>query len=198
MKRKLTKRIWAYLIDILVVITLSSLLTQIKALNPNYDNYNKVVNEYLSLIEESNGNIESLDAEVISNLSYKIDKYGVTYYLIDVVVICAYFTLFPLFNKNRTIGMHVMKLEIKRKKAGWSLFLRSLLIPIYTGTGFTLAFGNVLNAFTILFLKGNPYYIGKLTITFFVLGFVICDIVKLYSSQGTKSLHDIISLTEVN
>ena len=99
MKNIKIKRIGAYFIDLLIISVIVSLLSNINFLNPMKSKYQKVYEEYSDYykeITESLSNTTTFDTKSIMsdeyiNYMYKLQYYGTSYILIEIVVVIVLF-----------------------------------------------------------------------------------------------------------
>ena len=89
---KITSRIMAYLLDIVLVFFFVQLITSIRFINPQYDKYietadkyNKVYNSYL---EKEINEIEFIEQNKENH--YYLSKYSVSYNIVLVIVLIDY------------------------------------------------------------------------------------------------------------
>ena len=111
---KITSRIMAYLLDIVLVFFFVQLITSIRFINPQYDKYietadkyNKVYNSYL---EKEINEIEFIEQNKENH--YYLSKYSVSYNIVLVIVLIAYYGLFQKFNNGQTLGKKIMKIRV--------------------------------------------------------------------------------------
>ena len=113
MKASITKRIGAYLIDVVLIFLVMSLISPII---PTFGDTAKLQDETLKVSEQF-VNKEITDAEFIekaNDINYELSK---STYLSDIINICAYlgyFIVMPVFTKGQTLGKKLMKLKIKK------------------------------------------------------------------------------------
>ena len=84
----ISKRISAYLIDILFLFVVINLITGIKFINPNYDKYIESYENYSKLIEDYDN--EKITEEEFNKLYsvnyYEVTKYSIAYNIIFTLV----------------------------------------------------------------------------------------------------------------
>ena len=111
MRAKFTKRCVAYLIDIMIVMMISSLITVFTPIN----NTQKFSNEFTELMNlyEDKEITEPEYLEKYEELNYELSKETVTLSLISIGIYIIYFVVIPVYNKKQTFGKRVMKIKIK-------------------------------------------------------------------------------------
>ena len=112
MEKPTLKRAFAYIIDLMIVVFIIGLFTNIEALNPNYEKYEQAFESYKTLIAESENTNNSQTVKQATNVMYDLNKYSVSTSIINVVVMVLYFGLFQYYNKGQTIGKKLMKIKV--------------------------------------------------------------------------------------
>ena len=204
------KRIIAYFIDLIIVLLIISLLSNINFLNPLQSKYDKVYKEfsqYYDEIIESISNTTTIDTEniiddVYVHYIYKLQIYGISYTLISVVVTLLYFTCFPKFNDNRTIGKHLMKLKLVNSDNSdnvsiFKYLFRTLVLPISASPVLYFKLTNIINIALLLIKSKMIYFYLYSAIS--MISCILCyaDILFMLSRKDNRALHDIITKTKV-
>lgn len=194
------KRIIAYLIDFLIVVILSNLLSTVL---PNRDKIlgysedaNNTFNEYMEIFssedinsEETEKKLDELSKE-ISDLSYYSAKASVFNSIIGIVLYFLYFILFQSYNNGQTIGKKLLKIEVTSND-GKELSFKQMLIR-----GIIL-YPIVLNTISLilLFILNKDTYGNVISfVEMFKYGLLFACFVTLFSGRG---LHDRIANTAV-
>lgn len=190
------KRLFAYLIDIMIVGFVASALANIDVINPYINEYMESYEKFsekLSSINGENANeVISSDAFIIqykSTLKYSIYSTGISF-----VCYILYFVGFQKWNKNQTVGKKLMKLKIINKDSSdninvWQYLVRTLIL-------YNLIFGSI-NVCLSLWLNNKLFFTMSMIVS--IIGYVItylCYAMILFRKDG-KGLHDLISKTEV-
>lgn len=193
MKKTTFRRFCAYLMDTMVIVLISSLFVKIEFINPNYDEYQKVYEDYI----EYTSNIENLENIVSDNtltdFSYKLAKTGVATSIISLVVTTLYFVGFQYLNRGQTLGKKVFKIKVvdgdnKRVKF-YQLLVRSLLI-----NSILTSFVSIL---AVSFLSKVAYFrVSQFTQLFDVTVLCTSFILMMFREDG-KGLHDLLIGTRV-
>ena len=190
------KRLFAYIIDIMIVGFVVSALANIDVINP-------YINGYLESYENFSEKLSSINGEnayeVISSdefiLQYKNTlKYSAYSTGISFVCYILYFVGFQKWNKNQTVGKKLMKLKIINKDNSdnvnvWQYLIRTLIL-------YNLIFGSI-NVCLSLWLNNKLFFTMSMIVS--IIGYVItylCYAMILFRKDG-KGLHDLISKTEV-
>lgn len=190
------KRLFAYLIDIMIVGFVASALANIDVINPYINEYMESYEKFsekLSSINGENANeVISSDAFILqykSTLKYSIYSTGISF-----VCYILYFVGFQKWNKNQTVGKKLMKLKIINKDSSdninvWQYLIRTLIL-------YNLIFGSI-NVCLSLWLNNKLFFTMSMIVS--IIGYVItylCYAMILFRKDG-KGLHDLISKTEV-
>ncbi len=192
-------RIGAYVIDIIIVTILCNLISNIRFLNPHYDEfvatsekYSEVYKDYIDgdiKIEEFNKSAESL--------TVKLYKYGTSNYVISLVTLIAYFGIFQKYNKGQTIGKKLMKVRvvgIDNENVPIHLMILRIL-PMYI-FGFNGIFCIVACIIVPHIITSNlEIIISSISIINILLGFI--DFEFALARKDKRSLHDLLSKTKV-
>lgn len=202
------KRISAYIIDIIIIFVMVMLLSNIKFLNPMADKYDKKYDEFQAYYSEIMENINNetnseykIDDEYATYM-YDLQYYGMSYKIIEIVVVVLYFTLFSYFNKGMTVGKRLMKIKLvdqdkKKKIPLWKYALRSLFIPILSRTILYTNLLNVLNVLILIIRNKNIYMYANSTIAIAISIYCIVDVITMLVNKENLSLHDKIFKTKV-
>lgn len=190
------KRLFAYLIDIMIVGFVASALANIDVINPYINEYMESYEKFsekLSSINGENANeVISSDAFILqykSTLKYSIYSTGISF-----VCYILYFVGFQKWNKNQTVGKKLMKLKIINKDSSdninvWQYLVRTLIL-------YNLIFGSI-NVCLSLWLNNKLFFTMSMIVS--IIGYVItylCYAMILFRKDG-KGLHDLISKTEI-
>lgn len=196
------KRFVALCIDLFIVILLTTLLSNIKVLNPKEKEYNKAIESYSEYVQDiSNQKVVEVtkDKEYL-NLYHDIQKYSISYYIISFVVFVLYYTLFPYFGNDQTAGKRLLKLKYqrddKKKISIFSYLLRSLILPIISNIVINIPLSYVFYIAIVLLFKGNTYFYVVEILSLIICAYGYIDIVYFISNKEKKTLHDVI--TKVN
>ncbi|MDD6878805.1 MAG: RDD family protein [bacterium] len=191
MKAKFFKRFIAYLIDILIVVILSTLITSFVPLNNNVKQTQEELLETLSNYYNEDFNDNNY-LEKINNLNYNISKNTVILSLVDIVIYILYFMVYPVYNNGQTIGKKLVKIKIK--SINGELTFNNLIIRSIVLYGIWL---NLIGAILVMILNKSKYL---MTINFLsninsVIIIVILFMVAI--RKDGRGLHDILSNTIV-
>ena len=197
----LSKRISAYLIDILFLFVIINLITDIKFINPYYDKYIESYEQYSELIE--NYNNEEINEEEFNELYninyYEVSKYSIAYNVVIVLSIILYFVVFQKFNNGQTLGKKFLKIKVvenntEENASLLKYFLRSLPIYfIYIGGILPL----IINSILVFVLNENNYMFISTIISYGFLILSIVTLVMLNVRKDERGIHDLLANTKV-
>ncbi len=197
---KISRRIWAYLLDIVFIFFVVSLITSIKFINPSYEKYEKTYEKYSEVVEEySKGNLTEKEfIEQNRDNYYYLNKYTISYNIAIIVVIIAYFVLFQKFNGGQTIGKQIMKLKVVNLEGKDASLISHLLrttfsFYIYVGSIIPLLINTIL-----VFVLNSKYYMNvSYIVSYGYLIFAIISLVMMCKRKDKRGLHELISKTKV-
>lgn len=204
MKNIKVKRICAYFIDIFIVSMLATGIGMINFFNPHQEEYQKTVEEvyeYTESIANTSVSTEDLINEEYAGLVYNINYYSLSQTVITILVITLYFTLFPRFNNDQTIGKQLLKIKVvceDRKRVPLYIYLiKALMMPVFANIILFNVVGNIINVVMLFSFKGIEYLYANTIVTNIFNLFCYADILKTISSKEGKSLRDVITKTRV-
>ena len=187
MKAKLSKRVVAYLIDMVLLLILFGIMSyffqseidnQIKINNTNYVNG---IITFDTFIDNAN------------KLYMESDKQKIVFYLINIVYIIGYFVILPLYINGSTLGKKVMGIKVEasynQKLTFKSLFIRNLVI-----NGLLYLIVVVL---TLYLLPPNIYFPLISVVSFIQITLVIISIFMVLYRQDKRGIHDLLAHTKV-
>lgn len=192
MNKPILKRGCAYIIDLIIILMISSLFSSIEALNPYADEYEQTYNEYKKIVSTTT-DINNLNNEKVINITYDMSKYGASISIINLVVTFIYFVLFQYANNGKTIGKSLMKIKVvskDRKKLKFSqVLIRALIID------------SILSTFIIILLltlaSKSIYLSTSKYIQFIDMTLVFVSVIMILFKADSRGLHDLIASTEV-
>lgn len=185
------KRILAYLIDVVIVLFASSMLSSISYLNPQLETYNKYYDEYSEktkdYLDKKTTDDEYL--QITNDYSYKLERNSVYSSIISVVTILLYFGVFQKYNNGQTLGKKLLNIRVKGNLNIFKYLLRTAII--YN------VFINVAKIILIVALDQNQYLIANKYLYILALVVEVTTIVMIMLRKDHKGLHDLIVGSEV-
>lgn len=189
------KRIGAYLIDILLISLVSTALTYISFINPKYDEYLAVSEEYQEVLNEYyDEKINTIELnEKVQDLSYELNKSGYVYTIGSIVIAFLYFGVFAYATKGQTLGKKLMGIKVTSAKKEKDLKLYNYFIRVFILNSIIL---NVLTLIAICFTKGTYTKIYNIAANIDTILFLVIFFMILIRKDG-RGLHDILAGTKV-
>lgn len=189
------KRLFAYLIDTILVGLIVSLIISSNALTPVMDKYNdankRLEQEYQVILEKEE--IKDEDLSMIKSIIYDINSFGNIYFAIEIICMIGYFVIFQFFNKGQTIGKKIMKIKVVNKEKEElpliNLFFRELIL---FGIIFTM-----INMICIEVIPQSKYYNVYLAINSISILISYIIYFMIIFRKDEKGLHDLITSSEV-
>ena len=191
MNAKFSKRLIAFIIDLIFISAVLMILQYFLPKGHDYDFLNKDMNELTELALKGDITFNGYMREYANYMS-ELDKGNVVYNATSFVFLVVYFVVIPIFTKC-TFGKYIMKIKIKHKddkEIGiMNTFIRSI---IDVGLLYSL-----LTVFLVQIVNPRTYLI--ILIIFGIIQFllvIISAFMVLYRSDK-RSLSDILSKTNV-
>lgn len=189
------RRIFAYLIDLIFIILVTTMLAQIRILNPNFENYYDASSRYQEMYENAieERDYTFLNSEEYKNILYEIKVSSVSNSIIEIVVYIAYFVGFQLWNKGQTLGKKLFKIKVVSKDdkpVKWfQLLVRTIIIySVYI---------EIISIFLVLCFSQNTYVrildILNIIPTIIIYGSLLMIILR----KDGRGIHDVLTKTKV-
>ena len=193
-------RIWAFVIDVVIVFLLSSMICNIKFLNPTYDEYSNTYDVYQEIYKKfQDGKLDVSDFyKQTDNLTYDLYRYGTSNYIIYLVVIIGYFVFFQKYSNGQTIGKRVNKIKVINNNGDNPSIKIYLLRVMFI---FILGLGGIFSGITcailphLLSISNLSTWISAVSITNMLLALIDCEV--LIARKDRKALHDVVCNTMV-
>lgn len=196
----ISKRLSAYLLDIFLIYFLLTLISNIRFINPSYNNLMETSNEYTDTLEKYES--KEISEEELLTLNkdyvYKITKYSISTNIACILVIFAYFGLFQKYNNGQTLGKKIMKIKVvgdnQETVSIGKYFLRILpMYYIFIGSVLPLAISSLI----VNFVGATNFSLINSIIIYIFFGIGITSFVMMNIRKDKKGLHDLISGTKV-
>ena len=194
MKASFMQRLFAYIIDVVIVSVVCSSIGMF--LNNNSSQIAEL-NEELSKAEESlteiinSGDTANYEEEMqkVMDIEYKISRASVLTETVSFIVVFGYFVVIQFMLKGKTFGKMILKIKVVDKKNKEPSF-GVILLRTFIIEGLLTSF---LSLVTILFLSKNAYIMfnGALSILFSI--FVIVSAIMVLYRKDKRGLHDIMA-----
>ena len=217
------KRIAAYMIDMIIVSVIVFGLSNIKQVNYQADNYDRVSKEYQNYVKkyekvENNYNKAKNDykekkinkkqysdkkneyneykkdyEKKIKKYNYNISKNSVISTIISMAIVIAYFAIFQFSLGGQTLGKKIMKLRVVKAKEK-ELNIFNYLIRC------AILNGVIVNLLLVIFvntLDVNSFYMANYIVSNIQSIIEIVIIIMIFMTNDSRGLHDYIAGTKV-
>lgn len=199
------KRIIAFLLDMIFVLSLAGLIGNAYNFNPYLYEYDDVYQEYTEVYEEvyadfDETSITDENVQKMSNAMYKLERVNVYYYLYYLIFVIIYFVIFQWLNNGQTLGKKLFKLRVVDYNENNPNIFKYLIRYIFNGSVFIMGVHLVLIIRVILLLINVNYslyfnvYIG---LTILALIFETIFLFTILKNKDNKFLNDKIARTKV-
>lgn len=200
------KRILAYLFDIIIVSSVSSLIAS-TTINPSYEERLTLNQEYTEKIEEFDKRrmeLDESDEEGASNLLKEMNGYYNSYLYrssknmlfensISIILMFLYFVVFAYFFEGETVGKRIMKIKVVDKE-GKRVKFTSLIIRLLILQGLPLTFITMVLPFI---LNESAFVISSYIISILTFALEIAILATTFNCKENRGLHDILAKTKV-
>ena len=188
MEAKFSKRLLAYIIDIIV---LGIVLLLVNIIVPKD---NKELNVKLDTLNERYLNEEIGFNEYLqdySKISYDLDKQNIIYTVVNIIFVIVYFIIMPYFLNGQTIGKKLLKIKVTKetKLTITSLIIRNLIINGLAYMIISLLLIHILNSYI--------YFITTTILSLMQLTLMIIIAIGLIKNNSNLVFHDKIAHTKV-
>ena len=186
------KRIFARVIDMVVIFIISTALTYIL---PENREYKEAYEEYQNLLTEISQQ-EEVSNDLVTKTNdviYNVSKSSVTTSVVTTVLTISYFVVFAYFMNGQTLGKKIMNIRIvsnsKKKLTMNNYLIRGLLV--------NSILMNTLNVIFVLGLNKNTYLqVNDITTYLFGAIYIVLIGMMLFREDG-RGLHDVLAGTKV-
>lgn len=189
------KRIGAYIIDYLFVFLLITMLSQIRVLNPSYEEYAESYVRYEEIMDDLtvDNAVEIAKSQEYMQVNYDLSRYSVSISIISLVVYLAYFVGFQKWNNNQTLGKKLFNIQVvgnENKKVGWlQLLWREVVL-------YNLIW-EVLAIVSIWVFNYEGYMYASSLLTFIAGAIIWVNIFFVVIRNDSRGIHDLLAKTKV-
>ncbi|MCI8544932.1 MAG: RDD family protein [Bacilli bacterium] len=192
MNSKIIKRMFAYFIDIMIILFVIGIIVNAKEKDKTVMQLRsdiQIVNELYA-----NGEIkfqEYFDRWTVIN--HQIDQECVIYFIFNILLILVYFVLLPYVWNGQTFGKKLLKLQVVSNN-GEKVTIVQYLIRNMLLNGLAQV---ILLLLFLYLLPSSMYFIFSSILTFIQLILVIISVFMILYRKDKRGLHDILSSTKV-
>lgn len=217
------KRILAYMIDMVIVSMVVYGLTNIKQINFQLENYNKIYKQYEKTVEKyqdledeyeeakedyDDKKIEKKEyqakkqayndykdsySDKIKKYNYQLSKNSIISTIISIAVILAYFGIFQFSMGGQTLGKKLMHLKVVKNKEG-NLNIFNYFIRCIVLNGII---ANVALLICVGILNSGDFYSANYIITNVQSVVEIVILIMVFMTTDGRGLHDYLAQTKV-
>lgn len=190
-KPKFTSRLFAYLLDSILVVFVASLLAFPFIDSKEYDSLIKESSQLLEKVKNKEIDTEEYSVEYM-NLEYKMDKSMELVNIMTILVGVIYFVVYPLYHEGQTLGKKFMKIQVVSTKG--DLSANQLLFRSFIADFILL---RILLVLFVMFASRNVYSIcSELFYDAQYAAMIVSIFMIIYSKDGL-ALHDKLTHTKV-
>ncbi len=151
------KRLGAFIIDSIIIVIISTALASIiisPANEKKYSQYNsQASNNYINLIKREISTKEY--DKNMKEISYNIEKYGLTYSVVSAVCLIGYYGLYQYINNGRTLGKKLFKIMVRAKDKNKKITINQMILRAVINNSI---FVPILSSILVVTLSVNNYY----------------------------------------
>ena len=193
MKPASYKRVFAYLIDIIVIAFIGVIIGGFIPVSEKYEVASIELTDTLKDYTDKKIDEETY-IEKVNDINYTLSKESLATSIITVVIYIGYFVILPYYWNSQTVGKKIMKIKIapinEEKKLTMNNYLiRALIIDSILSSIISIVL-------LLIFNKANYIIIDNFVSNFFMYFYIISFIMILFRKDG-MSLHDFIARTKV-
>jgi len=192
MKAKTTKRIFAYFIDVMIILFTIGIIINVK----EKDKTVMQLRSDIQIVNELYANGEIKFQEYFdrwTTINHQIDQECVIYFIFNIILIFVYFVLLPYVWNGQTFGKKLLKLQVvsvnDEKVTIVQYLIRNMLLNGLAQVILLLLF--------LYLLPSSMYFIFSSILTFIQLILVIISVFMVLYRKDKRGLHDIFSGTKV-
>jgi len=193
MKVSVYRRIFAYLIDTMIIVFISTLLTMAIPMSESYKNASSELTQVME--KYTSGEMKEKEyLESVNDISYTLNKESIAESIVSVVISTIYFVVIAYYLNGQTPGKKLMKLRIVSTKKDKKLTMNNFLIRGLIVDSILL---NIISIIIILTLKKSTY-LSIYNVISNIFSFIyIATFVMILFRQDGRGLHDLIAKTKV-
>ena len=191
-KAMFSQRIFAFLIDLVLLSMITSLITIFVPVNDTttklYAEQDRVLEGYV----DGSVSMEEYVNQMI-DLGYDISRQTVIISIFAVVISLLYYVVYPCYNNGQTFGKKLMKIRVK-KTNDTELSMNDLLIRGMINNSILV---NIINVILVLFLSKNIFLSASSFLSSIQYLVLIISLIMIAFTKNAQGLHDKVAKTEV-
>lgn len=192
-KALFSQRFVAFMIDLILVLFITSLVTAIIPTNSSID---KLYDQQVKIVENYTSRKITMQEYVnqLVDINYDIAKQTGIITLVSIAISLLYYVLYVYKNDGQSIGKKMMKIKIQKKDKDKELTMNDLLFRTMILQG-TLV--SIIGFCTILFLDKDTYLATNSLLNLIQYSILIISFFLIAFTKERQGLHDMVVKTEV-
>lgn len=192
-KALFSQRFVAFMIDLILVLFITSLVTAIIPTNSSID---KLYDQQIKIVENYTAGKITMQEYVnqLVDINYDIAKQTGIITLVSIAISLLYYVLYVYKNDGQSIGKKMMKIKIQKKDKDKELTMNDLLFRTMILQG-TLV--SIIGFCTILFLDKDTYLATNSFLNLIQYSILIISFFLIAFTKERQGLHDMVAKTEV-
>lgn len=192
MKASFPKRLFAYTIDLMVMLLLVMVIYTFLPETNNVHALNQEMNEITELALNQEIGLSTY-FERYSLIIHDLDQERVIYQILNGILLIGYFIVLPSFYDGKTIGKQLVGIKV-RKNDGSSVTMHELI----TRSIFIHGLGYLMISLASLYLlPANLYFIVTTIFGILQILLVIFSVLMILYRKDKRGLHDLVAETSV-
>jgi len=190
MEASFKKRLGAYVMDWLLIILMTTIISLFIPINENVLTLNKELSNLQT--DYLNHQLNFTEYFIQSaNIVKDLDQQQIMFYVVTIIVIISYFVIWPFYHNGQTVGKYKLKIKVitdnNDKPTINDLLLRNIII---NGLGYLL-----IQLLIVNILPSESYYVTLSFLSVVQLIILITSLIMIIKNK--KGLHDVIVKTKV-
>ena len=185
------QRLLAYVLDMTIVVLVSTLISYPFISTKAVDKLNKQSSEILEKYQNQEISAKTYFNQSMDN-SYQLSKETGLTNIVTIVVYVLYFIVYQMYMNGQTIGKRIMKIRIVKNKDG-TLSMNDMLVR---GLINNYILANILIAIFVL-INRNTYVYGSSIVQIIQYAILIASIFMIIIRKDGRSVADLICGTKV-
>lgn len=184
-------RIFAYIIDMLIITIILTILSSLMPENSNYKRLNDELETNVQMFIDG-----KIDAQTYINkeaiICHDMDKENILFNIIQSLVVIGYFIVLPMYYGGKTIGKKLFKLKIINYDG--ELSYNNLIIRAF----FINGLGQLLLSMAFIYiLPSMAYFIFTIILGLIDSILLVISTIRMIKREDHRTIHDLISGTKV-
>ena len=192
MKAAFSKRLLAYVIDLIIVTFVATIITGLIPTSEKINSLQQTLYEVQNNITEKEVNISETYSQ-INNIGYEINREMVLQNITIIVIYLLYFVVLPMYNNGQTFGKKVTKIKIV-SRSNSTLSMNNMLVRCLVLHGIAR---DIILIILILSIKKDMYISTNIILNIVQEVISITILFMVIINKKGIGLHDILGKTMV-